>query len=146
MADIFEVDLMCRHSAHALVKEATEAAQEALDGAIHLVDGTLWPCWSWSREPKLWSGKHHATGHGSLALTTVTGQVIFVSDPVIGYHHDMIKLDDTVKTRWYTTTTGGVLVGKDSSAPSPSPALSANPPPGDLLGWKRMEHPGQLLP
>jgi hypothetical protein len=46
------------------VEEATaedrptaEEAAAATRGAIALVDGTLWPCWSWDGERKLWSGK-----------------------------------------------------------------------------------------
>jgi hypothetical protein len=32
-----------------------EDAAEATRGAIVLVDGTLWPCWSWSRAKDLWA-------------------------------------------------------------------------------------------
>jgi DDE superfamily endonuclease/Helix-turn-helix of DDE superfamily endonuclease len=82
-----------------LVKRATDrerptrtAAARALRGAIALVDGTLWPCWSWKGEKKLWSGKHKTTGHGSLIITNLHGRVLYVSDPVTGNQHDMGKL------------------------------------------------------
>src|SRR5215471_2335809 len=46
-----------------LVEKATEEDRptaedvaEATRDAIALVDGTLWPCWSWDGESKLWSG------------------------------------------------------------------------------------------
>src|SRR5438270_3729079 len=46
-----------------LVDQATEEerpteedAAEATRDAIALVDGTLWPCWSWEGEDKLWAG------------------------------------------------------------------------------------------
>jgi DDE superfamily endonuclease/Helix-turn-helix of DDE superfamily endonuclease len=69
-----------------------EAAAEATRGAIALVDGTLWPCWSWKGESKLWSGKYKTTGHGSLIVTNLQGRITFVSEPVTGNRHDMAKL------------------------------------------------------
>ena len=52
----------------------------------------LWPCWSWAGERELWAGKYKTTGHGSLIVTTLTGRVTFVSEPVPGNQHDMAKL------------------------------------------------------
>jgi len=82
-----------------LIEKATEEDRptaedgaEATRDAIALVDGTLWPCWSWGGESKLWSGKYKTTGHGSLIVTNLQGCVTFVSDPVTGNHHDMAKL------------------------------------------------------
>src|SRR6202048_4339595 len=37
-------------------RPAAEDAAEATRGAIALVDGTLWPCWSWAGERELWAG------------------------------------------------------------------------------------------
>jgi hypothetical protein len=82
-----------------LVEKATEEdrptaedAAEATRSAIALVDGTLWPCWSWDGESKLWSGKYKTTGHGSLIVTNLQGRITFVSEPVTGNQHDMAKL------------------------------------------------------
>jgi len=82
-----------------LVEKATKrerptktAAAKALRRAIALVDGSLWPCWSWNGKKKLWSGKHKTTGHGSLIIANRLGRVIFISDPVTGNQHDMRKL------------------------------------------------------
>jgi hypothetical protein len=102
-ADIFDVDqsTISRHITllTPLIEQATtefrpsaEEAAEATRGAIALVDGTLWPCWSWDGESKLWSGKHKTTGHGSLIVTNLQGRVTFVSEPVTGNQHDMAKL------------------------------------------------------
>ena len=73
-------------------RPTAEDAAEATRDAIALVDGTLWPCWSWDGESKLWSGKHKTTGHGSLLVTNLQGRITFVSDPVSGNQHDMAKL------------------------------------------------------
>jgi hypothetical protein len=67
-------------------------AAEATRGVVALIDGTLWPCWSWDGERKLWSGKYKTTGHGSLIITNLQGRITFVSDPVTGNKHDMAKL------------------------------------------------------
>src|SRR5512135_2910782 len=82
-----------------LVEEVTEEerptgeeAAEATRDVIALVDGTLWPCWSWDGESKLWSGKYKTTGHGSLIITNLRGRITFVSEPVTGNRHDMAKL------------------------------------------------------
>jgi DDE superfamily endonuclease/Helix-turn-helix of DDE superfamily endonuclease len=76
-------------------RPAAEDAAEATRGAIALVDGTLWPCWSWSGERELWAGKYKTTGHGSLIITNLEGCVTFVSEPVPGNKHDMAKLKES---------------------------------------------------
>lgn len=73
-------------------RPTAEDAAEATRDAIALVDGTLWPCWSWEGERQLWAGKYKTTGHGSLIITTLTGRITFVSEPVTGNKHDMAKL------------------------------------------------------
>jgi DDE superfamily endonuclease/Helix-turn-helix of DDE superfamily endonuclease len=73
-------------------RPSAQEAAEATRDAIALVDGTLWPCWSWSGERELWAGKYKTTGHGSLIITNRTGRVTFVSEPVTGNQHDMAKL------------------------------------------------------
>ena len=102
-ADIFDVDqsTISRYITFLtpLVEKATEEdrptaedAAEATRNAIALVDGTLWPCWSWDGESELWSGKYKTTGHGSLIVTTLRGRITFVSEPVTGNRHGMAKL------------------------------------------------------
>jgi len=43
-------------------------------GRLALVDGTLWPCWSWESAPELWAGKYKTTGHGSLIISDESGK------------------------------------------------------------------------
>jgi hypothetical protein len=82
------------------------AAERAARGAITLVDGSLWPCWSWNGKKKLWSGKHKTTGHGSLIITNLEGRVIFISDPVTGNQHDMRKLKGSAAEKILKKATG----------------------------------------
>ena len=74
-----------------------EEAKQVTRGRLALVDGTLWPCWSWETAPELWAGKYKTTGYGSLIITDEFGDIIFVSDPAPGCDHDMKKLKGTVK-------------------------------------------------
>ena len=105
-AEIFDVDqsTISRYITFLtpLIDQATEEfrptaedAAEATRDAIALVDGTLWPCWSWSGNRKLWAGKYKTTGHGSLIITNLEGRVTFVSEPVTGNQHDMTKLKES---------------------------------------------------
>jgi Helix-turn-helix of DDE superfamily endonuclease len=68
-AEIFDVDqsTISRYitfltplvdQATAEFRPSAEDAAEATRGAVALVDGTLWPCWSWAGERALWAGKY----------------------------------------------------------------------------------------
>jgi hypothetical protein len=74
-----------------------EEAKEMTCGRLALVDGTLWPCWSWQGARELWAGKYKTTGHGGLIISDDSGNIIFVSDPAPGCDHDMKKLEGAVK-------------------------------------------------
>jgi len=87
-----------------LIAQATAAfrpdpdeARQVTRGRLALVDGTLWPCWSWESAHELWAGKYGTTGHGSLIIGDESGNIIFVSDPAPGCDHDMKKLEGEVK-------------------------------------------------
>ena len=45
-----------------------EEAKQVTKGRLALVDGTLWPCWSWEGARELWAGKYKTTGHGGLII------------------------------------------------------------------------------
>jgi hypothetical protein len=121
-AEIFDVDqsTISRHitlltplidKATAEFRPSADEAAEATRGAIALVDGTLWPCWSWAGERELWAGKYKTTGHGSLIITNLTGRVTFVSEPVPGNQHDMKKLRGSA-SEMILKTAGGVIGDK----------------------------------
>jgi len=88
-----------------------EEAEEATRGSIALVDGTLWPCWSWSGARDLWAGKYKTTGHGSLIITNYDGDILYVSDPFTGNRHDMGKLADSESEK-ILKAAGGVFGDK----------------------------------
>jgi hypothetical protein len=126
-AEIFDVDqsTISRYitfltplidKATAEFRPTAEEAAEATRGVIALVDGTLWPCWSWSGERELWAGKYKTTGHGSLIIANLSGRITYVSGPVPGNQHDMAKLKGS-DCEMILKAAGGVFGIKDSSAP-----------------------------
>jgi hypothetical protein len=121
-ADIFDVDqaTISRYITFLtpFVENATdddrpteEDAAEAIRGTVALVDGTLWPCWSWGGKAELWAGKYKTTGHGSLIITNLQGRITFVSEPFTGNRHDMAKLEGS-DTERILRKAGGVFGDK----------------------------------
>ena len=74
-----------------------EDAVAACADTVVLIDGALWPCWSWAHHRELWAGKYKTTGNGSLIVSSLVGKVCYVSDPVAGKNHDMAKIDEDVE-------------------------------------------------
>jgi hypothetical protein len=94
-------------------RPAAEEAAEATRGAIVLVDGTLWPCWSWAANRELWSGKYKTTGHGSLIITNLAGRITFVSEPVTGNparhgQAERIRMRDHPQSGWRSLRRQGI--------------------------------------
>lgn len=112
------------------------AAERALKGAIALVDGSLWPCWSWKGMKLLWSGKHKTTGHGSLIITNLEGGVIYISDPVTGNQHDMRKLKWSAAEK-ILKKAGGVFGDKGFIGTSYITTPIRKPQFRKLLDWEK---------
>lgn len=62
---------------------------------IHVIDGSLLPCWSWRDHPELYSGKHKTTGLNIQIACDLAGHVTWVSDPVDGRRHDTAALEES---------------------------------------------------
>ena len=146
-ADIFEVDqaTISRYITllTPLVDKATKrerptktAAARAVKGAIALVDGTLWPCWSWKSGKDLWAGKYKTTGHASLIVTNLDGRVVYVSDPVTGNQHDMRKLKESA-VEDILKKAGGVLGDKGFIGTSYITTPIRKPEFRELLAWEK---------
>ena len=78
--------------------------EEVPHGGVHIIDGTLLPCWSWKDRPDLWSGRHRRTGMSLQVLVSLTGHLRWASDPLPGATHDSRAI-----------TTSGVLEQIDPS-------------------------------
>jgi len=116
-------------------RPSEESAAEASREAIAMVDGTLWPCWSWDGENKLWSGKYKTTGYGSLIVTNLQGRITFVSEPVTGNGHDMAKLKGSVVEK-ILKMAGGVFGDKGFIGTDYITTPIRKPEFCDLLQWE----------
>jgi Transposase DDE domain. len=70
-------------------------AEELRPGRQYLVDGTLLTCWSWASAPRLYSGKHRTTGMNVQVVSTLEGELVWISDPIEGARHDVFCLDES---------------------------------------------------
>jgi hypothetical protein len=117
-------------------RPAAEDAAEATRDVIALVDGTLWPCWSWDGESDLWAGKYKTTGHGSLVVTNLQGRITFVSEPVTGNRHDMAKLKGS-EVEKILKKAGGVFGDKGFIGTDYITTPIRKPECRELLPWER---------
>lgn len=70
-------------------------ADELDDRTQYVVDGTLLPCWSWAAHPELYSGKHKATGLNVQVVSRLSGDLVWISDPIDGSRHDTYCLRES---------------------------------------------------
>ena len=75
------------------LKDVLLTAEKVPEGCDYVVDGTLFPCWSWRNHRELWSGKHKATGMNVQILVLPGGRLVWASAPYPGSMHDVAALD-----------------------------------------------------
>jgi len=80
-----------------------QEAIEMVNGRVCLVDGAITPCWSYDDHDELWSRKHGTTGFNAQLICLLSGDAIYVSDPLPGCTHD---------AKAFTTTPVAEIVGK----------------------------------
>ena len=68
------------------LKDVLLTAEEVPEGCDYVVDGTLFPCWSWRNHRELWSGKHGTTGMNVQILVLPSGRLVWASRPLPGIH------------------------------------------------------------
>ncbi len=78
-----------------VLAEYVPTADELDGNTQYIVDGTLLPCWSWASHPELYSGKHKTTGMNVQVACTLTGSLVWISDPVDGSRHDTYCLSES---------------------------------------------------
>ena len=71
------------------LKDMLLTAEEVPEGCDYVLDGTLFPCWSWRAHRELWSGKHGTTGMNVQILVLPGGRLVWASDPYPGSMHDV---------------------------------------------------------
>jgi DDE superfamily endonuclease len=68
---------------------------DEIEGRVGVVDGALYPCWSWADAPELYSGKHKTTGHAHQFVCDLFGNLMHLSDPLPGNTHDAKAMYET---------------------------------------------------
>ncbi len=114
--------------------EFVPTADDLDPGSQYIIDGTLFPCWSWKGCEELYSGKHKTTGLNVQVACTIYGKLAWVSDPVTGKHHDSYCLGESgvltgMNARNWMGDKG--YVGNDMITPF------KKPPGGELLDWQK---------
>jgi hypothetical protein len=114
--------------------EFAPTADSLSGGKQYIIDGTLFPCWSWRSRPDLWSGKHKTTGMAALVACTLEGRLSWISDPVPGSRHDNFITKDSsvldgVDPMDYIGDKG--FVGNNMITPFKKPAG------GELIDWQK---------
>jgi DDE superfamily endonuclease len=121
-----------------LISDATSGyvptAGELNPDEQYIVDGTLFPRWSWAGHDELWSGKHKATGMNVQVFCTIYGKLALISDPIDGSRHDSHCLGesgalDTMDPANFTGDKG--YIGNDMITPFKKPSG------GKLLDWQK---------
>jgi hypothetical protein len=79
----------------AALRKYVPTADELDDRTQYVVDGTLLPCWSWASHRELYSGKHKTTGMNVQVACTLTGKLVWISDPIDGSRHDTYCLSES---------------------------------------------------
>lgn len=78
-----------------ILSEWTPTVEDLDPTAQLILDGTLLPCWSWAEHPELFSGKHRTTGLNVQVACSLSGRLVWVSDPAPGKTHDSRALRES---------------------------------------------------
>ncbi len=117
----------------AALADYTPVAEDLHPGEHYLIDGTLLPCWSWSGQRQLYSGKHKTTGLSVQVACRLEGSLAWISDAIDGCRHDSFAVEDsgvltTLDPRTWIGDKG--YVGQDMLTPIKKPAHRR------LLDWE----------
>jgi hypothetical protein len=100
----------------------------------YIIDGTLLPCWSWASHPELYSGKHKTTGMNVQVACTLTGRLMWISDPIEGSRHDSYCLKESGVL---VTLDPGNWVGDKGYVGNNMITPIKKPAHRDLLDWEK---------
>jgi len=94
----------------AVLAEFVPSAADAIEmtqGRVCLVDGTITPSWSYREHEELWSRKHGTTGFNVQVIGLLSGDVIFISDPLPGSVNDVTAYGMTPVAEIVASSSGG---------------------------------------
>ncbi len=85
----------------------TELSTWHCTGRLALVDGTLWPCWSYEEHRELWNKKHKTTGFNTQLISLLDGTAVWISGPLPGKTHDAKAFKETAAADIVKESGGG---------------------------------------
>jgi DDE superfamily endonuclease/Helix-turn-helix of DDE superfamily endonuclease len=85
-----------------------EEAIELVSGRVCAVDGAITPCWSYGDHDELWSRKHGTTGFNAQLVSLLTGDAVYISDPLPGKTHDAAAFARTGVDEIVRNSGGGI--------------------------------------
>jgi DDE superfamily endonuclease/Helix-turn-helix of DDE superfamily endonuclease len=95
----------------AVLEEFVPDAKDAIEmvkGRVCLVDGTITPCWSYKGHDELWSRKKSTTGFSAQLVCLLTGNPVYISDPLDGHVHDATAYAETAVKNIVESSGGGI--------------------------------------
>lgn len=95
----------------AVMEEFVPDAKDAIEmvkGRVCLVDGTITPCWSYEGHDELWSRKKSTTGFNAQLVSLLTGNPVYISDPLNGGVHDATAYEETAAKKIVESSGGGI--------------------------------------
>jgi hypothetical protein len=117
-----------------LLAEYVPESSDVPEGIVVLIDGTLTPCWSWADAPELRSGKHKTTGHNHQVGATLSGRLLFITDPLPGKTHDTRAFRENDLDKHLAIANG---FGDKGYLGTGLVTPFRKPPGGELLNWQR---------
>jgi DDE superfamily endonuclease len=95
----------------AVLEEFVPDAEDAIEmvkGRVCLVDGTITPCWSYEGHDELWSRKKSTTGFNVQLVCLLSGDAVYISDPLSGNTHDAVAFAGTPAAEIVRHSGGGI--------------------------------------
>jgi len=95
----------------AVLEEFVPDAKDAIEmvrGRVCLVDGTITPCWSYADHNELWSRKKNTSGFNAQLISLLTGNPVYISDPLDGHVHDATAYEETAVKKIVESSGGGI--------------------------------------
>jgi DDE superfamily endonuclease/Helix-turn-helix of DDE superfamily endonuclease len=95
----------------AVLEEFVPSAEDAIEvvkGRVCLVDGTITPCWSYGGHDELWSRKRGTTGFNAQLICLLSGNAVYISDPLPGCTHDATAYAETAVEKIVQSSGGGI--------------------------------------
>jgi hypothetical protein len=143
LADVFGVSqsTISRHvqlltpNAHRMTADSVPEVDELPSEDAAIIDGSLFPCWSWAGHAELWSDKHKTTRHNHQFPVSLSGRLPMVFDQMPGSAHDAKAT--AVLREAFGDDFPANLVGDMGYIGTGAITPFRKPPGGELAEWQK---------